>query len=115
MREGELTKFLISFSGQIEYVTFPSGVFDEFLYFQYDFVWGPDWEPVSGLSSGTSQMARAGNDPEKVFFNMPRGLAAGLRAGSAAPHHGRPRDHLVLNPATGVHVAWRVASVDHWQ
>lgn len=70
-REGELTKFLVSFSGQIEYVTFPSGVFDDFLYFQYDFVWGPDWEPVSGLSSGTSQMARAGNVAEKVFFNMP--------------------------------------------
>ncbi|CAG9584380.1 unnamed protein product [Danaus chrysippus] len=71
MREGEVTKFLVSFNGNIEYVRFPAGVFDENLYLQYDVVWGPDWDPLSGLNSGTSQMARSGNDPEKVIFNMP--------------------------------------------
>ncbi|XP_045497708.1 B9 domain-containing protein 1 [Colias croceus] len=71
MRDTEVTKFLVSFNGQIEYVLFPAGVFDDQLYLQYDIVWGPDWEPISGLSSGTSQIASSGNDPEKVVFNLP--------------------------------------------
>lgn len=71
MKDTEVTKFLVSFSGQIEYVTFPGGVFDEFIYVQYEVVWGPDWEPVSGLSSGTSQMSRPGSNPERVIINMP--------------------------------------------
>lgn len=71
MKENDVTKFLVSFTGQIEYVTFPGGVFDDRLYIHYEIVWGPDWQPVSGLPSGTSQMARSGHDPEKVVFNMP--------------------------------------------
>lgn len=71
MKEGEITKFLVSFSGQIEYATFPGGVFDDQLYIQYEMVWGPDWDPVSGLTSGTSQMSRSGKNPERVVFNMP--------------------------------------------
>ncbi|XP_028174429.1 B9 domain-containing protein 1 [Ostrinia furnacalis] len=71
MKENGITKFLVSFSGQIEYVVFPAGVFDEQLYVHYEVVWGPDWDPVSGLASGTSQMACPGSDPEKVVFNMP--------------------------------------------
>lgn len=71
MKETEITKFLVSFSGQIEFVTFPAGVFDDSLYICYDIVWGLDWDPISGLSSGTTQMARCGSDPEKVVFNMP--------------------------------------------
>lgn len=71
MKDNDITKFLVSFSGQIECVTFPAGVFDDFLYIQYDVVWGPDWEPVSGLCSGTTQMGRSGNDRERVTFNMP--------------------------------------------
>ncbi|KAM3964542.1 B9 domain-containing protein 1 [Aphomia sociella] len=67
----DITKFLVAFSGQIEYVTFPAGVFDEQVYIQYEMVWGPDWEPISGLTSGTSQSARSGIDPEKIVFNMP--------------------------------------------
>lgn len=75
MKENDITKFLVSFSGQIEYVTFPAGVFDDLLYVQYEVVWGPDWEPMSGLSSGTSQMARPGIDPERVTLNMPIEMA----------------------------------------
>ncbi|XP_023941224.1 B9 domain-containing protein 1 [Bicyclus anynana] len=71
MRETEVTKFLVSFSGHIEHVRFPAGVFDDQLYLQYDIVWGEDWSPISGLSSGTSQMATSGHDPERVIFNMP--------------------------------------------
>ncbi|XP_063533576.1 B9 domain-containing protein 1 [Cydia strobilella] len=71
MKEIEITKFLVSFTGQIENVVFPAGVFDELLYIQYEAVWGPDWSPVSGLTSGNSQMARSGANPEKVVFNMP--------------------------------------------
>lgn len=71
MKENGITKFLVSFSGQIEFVTFPGGVFDEQLYLQYEVVWGPDWDPVSGLTCGTSQMACSGSDPERVVFNMP--------------------------------------------
>lgn len=71
MRENECTKFLVSISGQIENVRFPAGVFDEELYLQYDFVWGPDWSVESGLTSGTTQMSRSGVDPETVVFNMP--------------------------------------------
>ncbi|XP_026333059.1 B9 domain-containing protein 1 [Hyposmocoma kahamanoa] len=71
MNESEITKFLVSFSGQIEYIIFPAGVFDDNLYIQYDTVWGADWEPVSGLTFGTSQMAQSGKDPERVVFNMP--------------------------------------------
>lgn len=71
MKDSDITKFLVSFTGQIEYVTFPGGVFDDQLYVQYETVWGPDWEPVSGLTSGTSQMARSGVDPERVVLNLP--------------------------------------------
>lgn len=71
MRETEITKFLVSFSGQIEFLTFPAGVFDAKLYVNYVVVWGPDWDPISGMSSGTTQMAHCGSDPEKVVFNMP--------------------------------------------
>ncbi|PZC86209.1 hypothetical protein B5X24_HaOG211370 [Helicoverpa armigera] len=71
MKDSDITKFLVSFTGQIEYVTFPGGVFDDQLYVQFETVWGPDWEPVSGLISGTSQMARSGVDPERVVLNLP--------------------------------------------
>uniref|UniRef100_A0A2A4J2M7 B9 domain-containing protein 1 n=1 Tax=Heliothis virescens TaxID=7102 RepID=A0A2A4J2M7_HELVI len=71
MKDSDITKFLVSFTGQIEYVTFPGGVFDDQLYVQFEAVWGPDWEPVSGLISGTSQMARSGVDPERVVLNLP--------------------------------------------
>ncbi|CAB3253897.1 unnamed protein product [Arctia plantaginis] len=71
MRDSEITKFLVSFSGQIEYVSFPGGVFDDQLCVHYEVVWGPDWSPMSGLTSGTSQMARSGVDPERVVFNFP--------------------------------------------
>ncbi|XP_045448659.1 B9 domain-containing protein 1 [Melitaea cinxia] len=77
MRESEVTKFLVSFNGYIEYVTFPAGVFDDNLYIQYEIVWGLDWNPISGLCSGTSQMARSGSDPEKVIFNMPVEMVLG--------------------------------------
>ncbi|XP_047024789.1 B9 domain-containing protein 1 [Helicoverpa zea] len=71
MKDSDITKFLVSFTGQIEYVTFPGGIFDDQLYVQFETVWGPDWEPVSGLISGTSQMARSGVDPERVVLNLP--------------------------------------------
>lgn len=71
MKDNEITKFLVSFTGQIEYVTLPDGVFDDQSYIQYETVWGPDWAPVSGLTSGTSQMARSGVDPERIIFNLP--------------------------------------------
>ncbi|VVC99157.1 unnamed protein product [Leptidea sinapis] len=71
MDEHHVTKFMVSFSGQLEYITFPAGVFDDQLYVQYNIVWGPDWKPITGLSSGTSQIARSGRDPEKVVFNLP--------------------------------------------
>lgn len=77
MRENEVTKFLVSFGGHIEYVRFPAGVFDEQLYLHYDVIWGPDWDPVSGLNSGVSQMAKSGVDPEKVIFNLPVEMAFG--------------------------------------
>ncbi|XP_060803076.1 B9 domain-containing protein 1 [Amyelois transitella] len=77
MKGTNITKFLVSFSGQIEYVVFPAGVFDDHLYIQYEIVWGPDWEPVTGLTTGTSQMAAPGSDPEKVVFNMPLEIVFG--------------------------------------
>ncbi|KAG6447078.1 B9 domain-containing protein 1 [Manduca sexta] len=71
MKENDLTKFFVTFSGQIEYVTFSGGVFDDYLCIHYEFVWGPDWAPISGLSMGSSQMSSIGTDPEKAVFNMP--------------------------------------------
>ncbi|XP_011563597.3 B9 domain-containing protein 1 [Plutella xylostella] len=71
MRDSEVTHFLVSISGQIEFASFPAGVFDEEVYVQYEFVWGPDWAVKSGLTSGVSQMARPGSNPETVIFNMP--------------------------------------------
>ncbi|KAL4719675.1 hypothetical protein ACJJTC_002996 [Scirpophaga incertulas] len=71
MTENDITKFLVTFSGQIEHVLFPAGVFDDQLYIHYEIVWGPDWSPVSGLTTGRSQMACSGTDPERVVFNMP--------------------------------------------
>lgn len=71
MRDSEVTHFLVSISGQIEFASFPAGVFDEEVYVQYEFVWGPDWAVKSGLTSGVSQMARPGSNPETVVFNMP--------------------------------------------
>ncbi|XP_053607945.1 B9 domain-containing protein 1-like [Plodia interpunctella] len=77
MKGNNITKFLVSFTGQIEYVLFPAGVFDNHLYIQYEVVWGPDWEPVAGLTTGTSQMASSGSDPERVVFNMPIDIVFG--------------------------------------
>ncbi|XP_046959961.1 B9 domain-containing protein 1 [Vanessa cardui] len=77
MKESEVTKFLVSFNGNIEYVIFPAGIFDEQLYIQFEVVWGIDWDPKSGLCTGTSQMARPGSDPEKVIFNMPVEMVLG--------------------------------------
>ncbi|XP_013169122.1 PREDICTED: B9 domain-containing protein 1 isoform X1 [Papilio xuthus] len=71
MKDSEITKFLISFNGRIDFVLFPGGVFDDQIFLQYDVVWGPDWDPISGLNSGTSQMAMSGRDPERVVFNFP--------------------------------------------
>lgn len=71
MKESEITKFLISFNCRIDYVLFPGGVFDDQIFLQYDVVWGPDWDPISGLNTGTSQMAMPGRDPERVVFNLP--------------------------------------------
>ncbi|XP_059059191.1 B9 domain-containing protein 1 [Achroia grisella] len=77
MKANDITKFLVSFTGQVEYVLFPAGVFDEQVYIQYEVVWGPDWEPQTGLTSGTSQMSRSGDDPERVAFNMPLEMVFG--------------------------------------
>ncbi|XP_052759419.1 B9 domain-containing protein 1 isoform X2 [Galleria mellonella] len=60
MKGNDITKFLVSFSGQVEFVSFPAGVFDEQVYIQYEIIWGPDWESVSGLATGSSQMSRSG-------------------------------------------------------
>ncbi|XP_049869224.1 B9 domain-containing protein 1 [Pectinophora gossypiella] len=85
MKDSEITKFLVSFTGQIEYVIFPAGIFDEKLYIQYETVWGPDWDPISGLTSGTSQMAQSGKDPERVVFNMPLDMVFGTTNVSGWP------------------------------
>ncbi|XP_052759418.1 B9 domain-containing protein 1 isoform X1 [Galleria mellonella] len=77
MKGNDITKFLVSFSGQVEFVSFPAGVFDEQVYIQYEIIWGPDWESVSGLATGSSQMSRSGIDPEKVVFNMPLEIVFG--------------------------------------
>ncbi|GBP39865.1 B9 domain-containing protein 1 [Eumeta japonica] len=71
MDNSETTKFLVSISGQVEYVYSAGGIFDEELSIQYETVWGPDWEVISGLTEATSQMARPGRDAEKVVFNLP--------------------------------------------
>ncbi|XP_068632150.1 B9 domain-containing protein 1 [Battus philenor] len=86
MKEGVLTKFLTSFNGRIDYVIFPGGVFDDHIFLQYEVVWGPDWDPISGLSSGTSQMASSGRDAERVVFNLPLEMVF-----SSTNVHGWPR------------------------
>lgn len=64
--------FYINVIGQVESCWFPIGFNGSNLFFRYDVTAGPDWELVSGLTSGISQCSSArGRRFEEVIFNMP--------------------------------------------
>ncbi|XP_065222053.1 B9 domain-containing protein 1 [Planococcus citri] len=61
--------FLISVTGQIETADFPD--FDN-IYCKYCFVYGPDWELISGTEEGISQVSRKSQDERQIFIiNFP--------------------------------------------
>lgn len=63
--------FHISLTGQIKSCYFPSGFDGSKLFLRYDIVAGADWDLVSGISSGVTQLSRAGSRIEEIVFNMP--------------------------------------------
>ncbi|XKL62909.1 hypothetical protein PGB90_002742 [Kerria lacca] len=61
--------FLITVIGQIEMADFPD--FDN-IYCKYCFVYGSDWELISGIEEGISQVSRKSQDNRKIFIlNFP--------------------------------------------
>lgn len=63
--------FHISLTGQIKSCYFPSGFDGHKLFCRYDIVAGADWDLISGMSSGVTQLSRAGSRIEEIVFNMP--------------------------------------------
>lgn len=63
--------FFISITGQIDYAYYPVGFDGSYLFCRYDVVAGPDWELISGLSSGITQSGSPGKRIENIVFNMP--------------------------------------------
>lgn len=63
--------FFINITGQIDFAYYPIGFDGQKLFCRYDVVAGPDWELVSGFSSGVTQNASIGLSNDKVVFNMP--------------------------------------------
>ncbi|KAL5242348.1 hypothetical protein ACI65C_009758 [Semiaphis heraclei] len=61
--------FLVSVVGQIEKAHFPN--YDN-MYCKYTFVYGPDWEIVTGIEEGISQIAQKSQDErQQVVWNFP--------------------------------------------
>lgn len=60
--------FLVMFTGQIESAEFPE--FDD-LYCNYSYVFGQDWDIVSGLSEGITQTTRRGGPDKQFVWNFP--------------------------------------------
>lgn len=62
--------FLISISGQIEYLDVMSAAGSAY-HCKYEFHAGPDWTIIGGLETGLSQIANVVNNNDKVVFNFP--------------------------------------------
>lgn len=60
--------FLVMFTGQIESAEFPE--FDD-LYCNYSYVYGQDWEMVSGVAEGITQTTRRGGPHKNFVWNFP--------------------------------------------
>lgn len=61
--------FLVSVVGQIEKAHFPN--YDN-MYCKYTFVYGPDWEIVTGIEEGISQIAQKSQDErQQIVWNFP--------------------------------------------
>lgn len=61
----------LSVTGQIESCYFPIGCNSSRIFCRYDITAGPDWEIISGMSSGVTQISCAGDRIEDIVFNMP--------------------------------------------
>lgn len=61
----------INTTGQLESAYFPLGIHNSKLFCRYDIKAGPDWEFISGLQSGVTQLATAGYRMDKIIFNLP--------------------------------------------
>lgn len=63
--------FHLNIIGQIESCYFPIGVNGTKLFCRYDVCAGPDWEIISGMTSGVTQCSEPGTKMEEIVFNMP--------------------------------------------
>lgn len=63
--------FYINIIGQIESGWFPVGFVGSKVFCRYDVSAGPDWELVSGMTTGVTQLATSGKRMEEIVFNMP--------------------------------------------
>ncbi|CAG9773988.1 unnamed protein product [Ceutorhynchus assimilis] len=62
--------FLLSISGQIEFVELMSTA-GSCYHCKYEFFTGPDWKIIGGLETGISQIANVISNNDKVVFNFP--------------------------------------------
>lgn len=62
--------FLISVSGQIEYIDILAGAGSSW-HCKYEFVAGTDWKIVGGLEAGLSQIANVVVNGDKIVLNLP--------------------------------------------
>lgn len=62
--------FLISVSGQIEYIETlaPAG---SSWHCRYEFITGPDWKIIGGNEAGVTQIANIVNNGDKIVLNFP--------------------------------------------
>ncbi|EDV93016.1 B9 domain-containing protein 1 [Drosophila grimshawi] len=65
--------FTLCVSGQIVSATFPLGPDREFIFCRFELIAGPDWQLVSGVQHGLTQMAtnKAGHFNDKIALSMP--------------------------------------------
>ncbi|GJQ81803.1 hypothetical protein Trydic_g344 [Trypoxylus dichotomus] len=62
--------FLLSINGQLEWVDFLAPAGSEW-HCKYEFIAGPDWNIISGLEAGITQIATIVRNGAKIIFNFP--------------------------------------------
>ncbi|KAF2899123.1 hypothetical protein ILUMI_07050 [Ignelater luminosus] len=88
--------FLLSLSGQIDYISILAGAGSSW-HCKYEFVAGPDWKIVGGLEAGLSQTANVVSNGEDIVLNLPIDIVY-----KSTNLHGWPQ--IVLSVYSGINL-----------